>query len=38
MNLTMRRLANRFFRWTDRLFLSESMHYRIYHSDELKVR
>ena len=30
----MRRLAYRFVRWSDRLFLSESMHYRLYHGSE----
>jgi hypothetical protein len=31
----MRRLVHRFIRFTDRLFLSESMHFRIYHGSEV---
>jgi hypothetical protein len=33
-----RRLLHAWFRWSDRIFLSESMHYRIYHADQLKVK
>jgi hypothetical protein len=33
-----RRLLRAWFRWSDRLFLSESMWERIYNSDQYKVR
>jgi hypothetical protein len=33
-----RRILRAWFRFSDRLFLSESMHYRIYNADQLKVK